>query len=96
MPSGPKALSFKKPLISLLISFIKIIGLILSALYSVITFVLILLKSTILVLRKNLAAKISAFKILLFIKGSLINLLKSNKWESAFAMLAFLLHFNKI
>jgi len=79
MLSSLKTLLFKRLLISLLISSIKIIGLILSTLYSVIASILILLKSTILVLRKNLAIKISTFIILLFIKGSLINFLRSNK-----------------
>jgi len=79
MLSNFKALLFRRLLISLLISFIKIIGLILSALYSIIAFILILLKSTIPILRKNLAIKISTFIVLLFIKGFLINLLKSNK-----------------
>jgi len=74
-----KALPFRRLLISLLISFIKIIGLILSALCSVIASILISLKSAILVLGKNLAVKISAFIILLFIRGSLIDLLKSNR-----------------
>jgi len=79
MPFGFKAFLFKRLLINLLISSIKIIGLILSTLYSIVAFILILLKSTILVLRKNLAIKMLAFMILLFIKGSLINLLRSSR-----------------
>jgi len=79
MPFNFKTLLFKKLLISLLISSFKIIKLILNTLYSIIAFILILLKSTILVLRKNLAIKISIFIILLFIKGSLINLLRSSR-----------------
>ena len=51
---GPKAFPFKRLLINLLISFIKIIGLILNTFYSIIAFILILLKSIILVLGKNL------------------------------------------
>jgi len=79
MPSSLKALLFKRLLISLLISSIVIIGLILSALCSVITSILILLRSAIPVLEKNLAAKISAFIVLLSIKGSLVDLLRSSK-----------------
>jgi len=79
MPFSFKALLFKKLLINLLIFFIKIIGLILSALCSIITSILILLKFAILVLEKNLAVKISAFIILLFIKGFLIDLLRFSK-----------------
>jgi len=72
-----KAFLFKKLLINLLISFIKIIGLILNTLCFIVVF--ISLKSAILILGENLAAKISIFIVLLFIKGSLIDLLKSNK-----------------
>jgi len=76
---GFRALLFKKLFINLLISFFNIIGLIFSALYSIITFILILLKFIILVLGKNLAIKMSIFIILLFIKKPLIDLLRSNK-----------------
>ena len=72
-----KTFLFKRLLINLLIFFIKIIGLILSTPYFII--VSILLKFIILILRKNLVIKILAFIILLFIKGFLINFLKSNK-----------------
>jgi len=58
------------------------------------TFTIILLKSIILVLEKNLTAKILIFIILLFIKRSLINLLRSSKWGSTFTILIFLLYFN--
>jgi len=74
-----KALLFKTLLINLLISFFDIIGLILSALYSIIIFILTLLKFTILVFKKNLAIKISTFIVLLLIKGSLIDFLRFNK-----------------
>jgi len=70
---SPKALLFKRLLINLLIFSIKIMGLILNA------FILILLKFTILILEKNLVVKISIFIVLLFIKKSLINLLRFNK-----------------
>jgi len=96
MPSSPKAFLFRRLLISLLIFSIKIIGLILNALYSIVASILISLRFTILVLRKNLTVRISAFIVLLFIKGSLIDLLRSSKWGSAFAILAFLFYFNKI
>jgi len=89
-------LPFRRLLISLLISSVEIIGLILSTLYSIVASVLISLRFAILVLGKNLAARISAFIVLLSVKGSLIDLLRSSKWGSAFATLAFLLHFNKI
>jgi len=79
MPFSSKAFLFKKLLISLLIFSIKIIGLILNTLYSIIASILILLKFTIFVLGKNLVVKISVFIILLFIKGSLINFLMSSK-----------------
>jgi len=79
MPFSFKAFPFKKVLISLLISFIKIIKLILNTLCSIITFFIILLKSTIPVLGQNLTIKILAFVVLLFIKKSLINPLKSSK-----------------
>ena len=79
MPFSSKAFLFKKLLISLLIFSIKIIGLILNTLYSIIASILILLKFTIFVLGKNLVVKISVFIILLFIKGVLIDLLKSSK-----------------
>jgi len=72
-----KTFLFKRLLISLLIFFIKIIKLILSTLYFIIIF--ILLKSTILVFRKNLAIKILTFIVLLFVKGSLVDFLRSNK-----------------
>jgi len=77
MPSSPKAFLFKRLLISLLISSIKMVGLILSIFYSFI--VSILLRSAILVLGKNLAVKISAFIILLSIKGFLVDLLRSSR-----------------
>jgi len=77
MLSSLKAFLFKRLLINLLISSIEIVGLILSIFYSFI--VSILLKSTILVLGKNLAARISAFIILLSIKESLVDLLRSSK-----------------
>jgi len=77
--SSFKAFLFKKLLISLLISFIKIIGLILSALYFIIASILILLKFIILVLGKNLAVKIFTFIILLSIKEFLINLLRFSR-----------------
>jgi len=96
MPSSPKAFLFRRLIISLLISSIKIIGLILSVLYSVITSILVSLRSAVPVLGKNLAIRISAFIVLLFVKGSLIDLLRSSKWGSAFTTLAFLLYFNKI
>jgi len=79
MPFSPKTLPFKKLLISLLISSFNIKKLILNALYSIITSILILLKFAILVFKKNLAAKISIFIILLLIKGFLIDLLRFNK-----------------
>jgi len=79
MLSSPKALLFKRLLISLLISSFNIIEVILNTLYSVITSILILLKFNISIFRKNLAIKISAFIILLFIKGFLVNLLRFNK-----------------
>jgi len=68
---------FKRLLIGLLIFSIKIIGLILNTLCFII--VSILLKSAILIFRKNLAIKILIFIILLSIKKSLINLLRFNK-----------------
>jgi len=77
--SNFKALLFKKLLISLLISSFNIIGLILNALYSIIASILILLKFAILVFGKNLAIKISIFIILLLVKESLIDLLRSSK-----------------
>jgi hypothetical protein len=95
MPFSPRAFLFKKFIISLLIFSVKIIGLILSTLYSIIISILILLRSTVLALGKNLTIKISAFTVLLSVKGSLINLLKFSRWGSAFTILAFLLHFNK-
>jgi len=54
-------------------------GLILSTLCSIIASVSILLRSIILVLGKNLAIRMSAFIVLLFIKGSLVDLLRSSK-----------------
>jgi len=77
MPSSPKTFLFRRLLINLLISSVKIIGLILSIFYSFI--ISISLRSTILVLGKNLAVKISAFIILLSIKESLVDLLKSSR-----------------
>jgi len=77
MLSSPKAFLFKRLLINLLIFFAKIIGLILNTLYFIV--VSILLRSAIPVFRKNLTIKISTFIILLFVKRSLINLLRSNK-----------------
>jgi hypothetical protein len=71
MLSNPKAFSFGRLLISLLISSIEIIGLILSTLYSVIASVLISLRSAIPVLGKNLAARMLAFTVLLSVKGFL-------------------------
>ena len=94
--SGPRAFLFRSLLISLLISSIKIIGLILSVPYSIISFILILLRSAALVLGKKLAARILAFVELLSIRGSLIDLLRSSRWGSAFIILTFLLYFNKI
>ena len=79
IPFSPKAFLFKRLLISLLISSIEIIGLILSAFCSVIASVLISLKSAVLVLGKNLAVRISAFIMLLFIRGSLMDLLRSSR-----------------
>jgi len=79
MPSSLKALLFKGLLINLLISSIEIIGLILSAFYFIIASILILLRFTILVLGKNLAVKMSIFIVLLSIKGSLIDFLRSSK-----------------
>jgi len=74
-----KTLPFKRLLISLLIFSFNIIKLILNALYSLIAFILILLKFIFLVFKKNLAIKISTFIILLLIKKSLVDFLKSNK-----------------
>jgi len=72
------------------------VGLILSALCSIIASSLILLRSAVPVLGKNLVIRMSAFMVLLSVKGSLIDLLRSSKWGSAFATLAFLLYFNRI
>jgi len=77
MPFSPRAFPFKKLLISLLISSVKTVGLILSIFCSLI--VSILLRSAILVLEKNLAIRILAFIILLSVKGSLVNLLRSSR-----------------
>ena len=55
------------------------VGLILSALYSINASIVILLRSTAPVLGKKLAARILAFTKLLSIKGSLIDLLRSNR-----------------
>jgi len=77
MPFSFKTFLFKKLLINLLISFIKMLGLILNTLCFIV--VSILLKFIIPVFRKNLTAKILIFIVLLFIKGSLIDLLRSNK-----------------
>jgi len=79
MLSSPKAFLFRRLLINLLIFSTKIIGLILNTLWFVIASILILLKSIILVLGKNLAIRMSAFIVLLSIKGSLIDLLRSSK-----------------
>jgi len=79
MPSGPKAFPFKRLLINLLISFIEIIELILNTFYFIVAFIIILLRFTILVLGKNLTINMLAFTMLLSIKGSLIDFLKSNK-----------------
>ena len=79
MPFSPRAFPFRRLVINLLISSIKIIGLILSVLYSIIISILVSLKSAIPVLGKNLAIKMSAFMVLLSIKGFLINLLRSSK-----------------
>jgi len=62
-------------------------GLILNTLYFII--VSILLKSTIFIFGKNLTIKISIFMVLLSVKKFLIDLLRSNKWKSAFAILIF-------
>jgi len=77
MLSSPRAFLFRRLLISLLISSIKIIGLILSTFYSLI--ISISLRSAIPVLGKNLAIRILAFIILLSVKGSLVDLLRSSK-----------------
>ena len=77
--SSPRAFLFRRLLISLLISSIKIVGLILSALYSINASILILLRSTTLVLGKKLATRMSAFIELLSIRGSLIDLLRSSR-----------------
>jgi len=77
MLSSLRAFLFRRLLISLPISSIKIVGLILSIFCSLI--ISILLRSAILVLKKNLAIRILAFIILLSIKGSLINLLRSSR-----------------
>jgi len=77
MLSSPKAFLFKRLLISLLISSIKIVGLILNTFCSLI--VSILLRFAVPVLGKNLAVKISAFIILLSVKGSLVDLLRSSR-----------------
>jgi len=79
IPSGPRALLFRRLLISLLISSIKIVGLILSALYSIIASSSILLRSAVPVLGKNLVIKMSTFMVLLSVKGSLIDLLRSSR-----------------
>ena len=55
---GPKAFLFKRPLISLLISSFKTIGLILNTLCFVVASISILLKSIIPILGKNFAVKI--------------------------------------
>ena len=55
------------------------VGLILSALYSINASILILLRSTTLVLEKKLAARILAFIESLSIRGSLIDLLRSSR-----------------
>src|SRR6266702_3943834 len=57
VPSHPRAFPFGRVLINLLI------GLILSALCSIVAFISMLLKSVIPVLGKNLAAKMSAFVV---------------------------------
>jgi len=70
---------YRKLLISLLISSIKIIKLILNTLCFIVTSITILLKSIILVLGKNLTIKILAFIVLLSIKESLVDFLRSSK-----------------
>jgi len=55
------------------------VGLILSALCSIVAFSLISLRSAVPVLGKNLVVRISAFVVLLSIKGSLIDLLRSGR-----------------
>jgi len=77
MLSSLKAFLFKRLLINLLISSIKMVGLILSIFCSLI--ISMSLRSAILVLGKNLAIRISAFIILLSIKGFLIDLLRSSR-----------------
>jgi len=77
MLSSPKAFPFRRLLISLLISSVEIVGLILNIFCSFI--VSISLRSTILVLGKNLAIRILAFIILLSVKGFLVNLLRSSR-----------------
>jgi len=72
------------------------VGLILSALYFIVASGLILLRSAVPVLGKNLVIRMFAFIVLLSVKGSLIDLLRSSRWGSAFTILAFLLHFNRI
>ena len=76
---NPKAFLFKRLLINLLISSVKIIGLILSAFYFIVASITILLKFIILVLGKNLFVKVLGFIMLLFIKEPLIDFLRSNK-----------------
>jgi len=79
MLSSFKTFLFRRLLINLLIFSIKIMGLILNTLYSIIAPIAILLRFTILVLGKNLAIKILVFIVLLSIKGFLIDFLKSSK-----------------
>jgi len=79
IPSSLKAFRFERFLINLLIFFIKILRLISSTLWSIITSIMILLKSIIPVLGKNLATRILAFIILSPIKGSLVDLLRFSK-----------------
>jgi len=77
MPFSFKAFPFKRLLINLPIFSTKIIGLILNTLNFIIVF--ILLKFTIFIFGKNLTTKILIFIVLLSIKGSLINFLRSSK-----------------
>ena len=77
--SSPRAFPFRRLLISLLISSIKIVGLILSVLCSINASILVLLRSTAPVLGKKLAARILAFLELLSVRGSLIDLLRSSR-----------------
>jgi len=77
MLSSFKTFPFKRLLINLPIFSAEIIGLILNTLCSII--ICISLKSTIPIFEKNLATKMLTFIVLLSIKGSLVDLLRSNK-----------------